>query len=241
VRALFATLFGTLLCLGFGNVHAAITDNAIVRSGPSTCHAIAITFDLCPVKKGSGFDQPLVTFLKNHQIHATFFPSGTWIAAHDAAIRELLDVPFFELGTHGETHASLPKLTRDGQRREIQGPVTTLATTYGRKTTLMRPPYGDYNDDTVPVAAALGLKVVLWSVVSGDPDPNLTAPAIERDVESRVRNGSVIIFHANGRGWHTPEIVADVYDKLVVGKGFTPMTVDELLTCNGRAAASAAH
>jgi peptidoglycan/xylan/chitin deacetylase (PgdA/CDA1 family) len=200
----------------------------VLTHGPSDCHAIAITFDLCPVKEGSGFDEPLVRFLIEHRIHATFFPSGSWISKHDVALRELLAQPFFEIGTHGETHALLTKLSAGAQLREILGPVETLNARYGAQTTLFRPPYGDYNDDTVRVAKSAGLTVVTWSVVSGDPDPRLVPSRIEEEVERRARNGSIIIFHANGRGWHTPEVIADVYQKLLVQRGFAARTISEL-------------
>jgi peptidoglycan-N-acetylglucosamine deacetylase len=208
---------------------AAWTEPGVVRSGPTACKAIALTFDLCPVKEGTGFDAALVRELVAHRIHATFFPSGKWMTTHDAALRELLAVPYFELGTHGETHASLPKLSGDDLRREITAPVTRLAREYGRTARLFRPPYGDYTAASVAAVHDAGLTFVLWSVVSGDPDPKLPAARIEQDVETRARNGSIIIFHANGRGWHTAEVVEDVYQRLVVEKGFTPLTVSELL------------
>ena len=206
----------------------------VVRSGAGTCKGIALTFDLCPVKELPGFDEPLVRELIDDHIHATFFPSGRWIETHDAQVRELLAVPFFELGTHGETHAMMSRLTRAGQASEMSGPVRTLASTYGRAVTLFRPPYGDYNAETVDVAREEGLTFVLWSVVSGDPDPKLSATRIATEVEARAHNGSIVIFHANGRGWHTREVVADVYRHLIVEKGLAPLTVSEMLSgCAG--------
>lgn len=208
---------------------AAPNGDGIVRSGPPACKAIALTFDLCPVREGSGFDAPLVQELIAHRIHATFFPSGLWIAAHDAQLRQLLAVPFFEIGTHGQVHARLTRLSKADQRRELLGPVETLEKTYGRRATLFRPPYGLYDEDTLAVARETGQRMVLWSVVSGDPDPKLTAAGIERDVEWRVRPGSLVIFHANGRGWHTAEIVEHVYENVIAKKGWATATVSELL------------
>src|SRR6185295_4945112 len=121
-----------------------------------------------------------------------------------------------------------------GQASEMSGPVRTLASTYGRAVTLFRPPYGDYNAETVDVAREEGLTFVLWSVVSGDPDPKLPATRIAAEVEARAHNGSIVIFHANGRGWHTREVVADVYRHLIVEKGLAPLTVSEMLSgCTG--------
>ena len=212
----------------------AATSPTVFTRGPASCHALAFTFDLCPVREGSGFDAPLVKFLVDHQVHATFFASGTWIAAHDPEIRQLLSHPFFEIGTHGQVHAHMPTLSAAAQATEIRGPITTLLSRYSTKATLFRPPYGEYNDDTVREAEAAGQTVVMWSIVSGDPDKALTAKSIEADVISRAKNGSVIIFHANGRGWHTAEIVPAVYQALIETKHFATDTVSELRGCESR-------
>jgi len=216
-------------------VSAARTGGTAFTHGPSACHALAFTFDLCPVHEGSGFDAPLVKFLIDHRVHATFFASGPWIAAHDVQMHELLAHPFFEIGTHGQAHAHLPELSAEAQLAEIRGPVATLAKRYAVRSTLFRPPYGEYNDDSVREADAAGQTIVMWSIVSGDPDPKLSAKSIEADVISRAKNGSVIIFHANGRGWHDDEVVPVVYQALVEAKHFAADTVSELRGCAGPA------
>jgi len=208
---------------------------AVFTHGPAQCHALAFTFDLCPVREGSGFDAPLVKFLVDHNVHATFFASGTWIAAHDAQLRELLSHPFFEIGTHGQAHAHMTTQDSTAQSAEIRGPVATLGKKYAEKASLFRPPYGEYNDETLRQAEAAGQTVVMWSIVSGDPDPKLAADRIVADVVSRARNGSVIIFHANGRGWHDDAIVPAVYRALVEAKHFATDTVSELRSCAGQA------
>jgi peptidoglycan/xylan/chitin deacetylase (PgdA/CDA1 family) len=217
-----------VLALAAGSAVWAGPRAEVLTHGPSTCHALALTFDLCPVSEGSGFDEPLVQFLIAHRIHATFFASGTWIARHDAAVRELAAQPFFELGSHGETHVHMAALSAEAQLREITGPLVTLKTRYGVTTALFRPPYGEYADATVRTAESAGLTVVTWSIVSGDPDPKLPAARIAEEVERRAGNGSIIIFHANGRGWHSAEVMGDVYDKLIVDRKFSAVTVSEL-------------
>jgi peptidoglycan/xylan/chitin deacetylase (PgdA/CDA1 family) len=212
------------------------SSTAVFTRGPAPCHALAFTFDLCPVREGSGFDAPLVKFLVDHKVHATFFASGSWIAAHDAQMHELLSHPFFEIGTHGQMHAHMTSEDANAQAAEIRGPVATLAKRFAVRATLFRPPYGEYNDETVRQADAAGQTVVMWSIVSGDPDPKLPADRIVADVVSRAKNGSVIIFHANGRGWHDDEVVPEVYRSLIESKHFAADTVSELRGCTGQQA-----
>ena len=158
--------------------------------------------------------------------------SGRWMATHDAEVKQLLAVPFFEIGTHGEVHAHLPMHEAEEQQQEIMGPVRLLKTKYGRTTTLFRPPYGEYNDVSVEAVKSLGLRFILWNIESGDPDPMLSAEAILTRVQRRIKPGSVIVMHANGKGKHTREVTETLAGTLLPGKNLTTMTVSDLLRCN---------
>jgi len=179
----------------------------------------------------------LIDMLTERRIPATFFLSGRWIVKHEAEVKALLTVPFFEVGTHGQVHAHLPTLDADHQRAEINRPVLTLQKRYGYRGLLFRPPYGEYDDTTVEIAQALGLQFILWSAVSGDPDPRLSPEGMLEDLRTKVRGGSIVVLHANGKGLHTRAVVEDLSQELLK-KGLQPVTVTELL---GRCNASADH
>ena len=214
---------------------SSFTQAQVIKSGAPSCPGVALTFDLCPVRNGGGYDQGLIDYLIEQKIPATFFMSGKWITKHDRQVKALLQVPFFEIGTHGEVHAHMPLHSAGEQEQEILGPVRLLKTKYHHDATLFRPPYGEFNDDTVNVVRALGLQFILWNVVSGDPDPSLTAIQIEGRLKRFVRKGSVIVMHANGKGQHTHEVVQDLHQHLLPERNLTPMTVSDLLVCNGEA------
>lgn len=230
-RVLAAVLLPALL------VAAGPAEAQVVTAGPKTCRGVALTFDMCPVRGGgggSGYDAALVASLVAGRTPATFFLSGRWMATHDEQVRALLAEPYFDIGTHGQVHAHLPQLDAEAQRAEIEGPVVLLRTTYGRETVLFRPPYGEYDDRTVDLAGRLGLRVILWNAVSGDPDPSLGAEAIVRHLTDVVRPGSIIVFHANGKGRHTREVVEALRADLLARRGLEPMTVTDLLARCGK-------
>src|SRR5574340_86525 len=114
-------------------VHTHPTQAQVIKAGPPSCPAVALTYDLCPVRMASGFDTELIDFLIANKIPATFFMSGRWMARHGAEVKRLLAVPFFEIGTHGEVHAHLPMQEREEQQQEIMGPVRLLKAKYGRQ------------------------------------------------------------------------------------------------------------
>jgi peptidoglycan-N-acetylglucosamine deacetylase len=224
-----AILIG-LIFMAIGAGYGPGTGHAeVIRGGPRSCKAVALTFDMCPVREGSGYDEPLVRTLIEKQIPATFFLSGRWMAKHEAEVRALLAVPFFEVGTHGHMHAHLSELDDEQQRHEIMQPVTLLRNRYGHNTTLFRPPYGEYNEATIHLAEVLGLRFILWNVVSGDPDPHLSGAEIFNTVKSRARSGSIVVMHANGKGRYTRQVIDALYEDLIVRQGYHPVTVSTLL------------
>jgi len=232
----FPEILSLVLTMLLVSAMPSFTQGQVIKSGPPSCPGVALTFDLCPVQTGTGYDQALIDYLIEQKIPATFFVSGKWMKKHDQQVRDLLQFPFFEVGTHGEVHVHLPLHSADEQKQEILGPVRLLKTKYGHDATLFRPPYGEFNDDTVNVARALGLQFILWNVVSGDPDPTLTAIRIEERLKQLVRKGSVIVMHANGKGRHTHEVVQELHQHLLPERNLTPMTMSDLLICNGQAA-----
>lgn len=224
-------LFGALLLADLSICLPAGSPAQVITSGPPSCPGIALTFDLCPVRKGPGYDQALIDYLIQHHVPSTFFMSGRWMTRHDDQVHRLLDVDFFEVGTHGDVHAHLPMHNADEQRAEILGPVTLFHQQYGHDTILFRPPYGEYNNMTVDVVKAIGLRFIQWNIESGDPDPTLSAEQILARVSKRSKPGSIIVFHANGKGTQTRQVIERLTTDVFPQKGLTPMTVSELLNC----------
>jgi len=203
----------------------------VIRGGTPSCQAVALTFDLCPVRQGTGYDAELIDYLIEHRIPATFFASGRWIIKHDPEMKKLLSVPFFEMGTHGQVHAHLATLDKERQRTEIIGAVDLLKSRYKVRAPLFRPPYGEFNDVTLEVVRKLGLQFILWNVVSGDPDPSLPAEKILTHLTASTRGGGMIVFHANGKGKHTRGVVETLSQEFLPKQGLKPVTVTELLAC----------
>jgi len=230
----FPWILSALLIVWLGGFLPSDSMAQVIKSGPPSCPGIALTFDLCPVKKSPGYDQALVDYLIQHQIPATFFMSGKWIAKHDAEVEHLLGIQFFEIGTHGEVHAHLPMHNADEQQKEIHAPVRLLSEHYAHDATLFRPPYGEYNDTTIDVVKLLGLRFIQWSIESGDPDPTLTADQILARIEKRAKPGSIVVLHANGKGKQTRAVIERLTTEVLPRKSLKPMTVSELLACKQR-------
>ncbi len=200
-----------------------------VTHGPRDRAMVALTFDLCQVPgRPAGFDAEIVRILEEKQIAATFFAGGDWMRTHPAELHRLAANPRFEIGSHSWSHPDMRQLTQYRIGEEVQRTVVELQSLTGRTTCLFRLPYGSGSEKTLQTLHDLGATVIQWEVVTGDPDPKVSARDILNTVHDRTRNGSIIIMHANGRGRHTAEALPGILEDLE-RRGFELTTVSDLL------------
>jgi peptidoglycan/xylan/chitin deacetylase (PgdA/CDA1 family) len=97
-----------------------------------------------------------------------------------------------------------------------------------RRLGLFRFPFGACSPEALDEVARQGLLPIQWDVSSGDPAVGLPPATMTQNIMASARPGSIILFHANGRGRSTdaalPEIVA-----ALKAKGFEFTTVSELM------------
>lgn len=94
--------------------------------------------------------------------------------------------------------------------------------------TLLRFPYGRCNDKALAAAAGAGLLTVQWGLVTGDPDPLVSAKTIANRILTKVHPGAIIVAHANGRGRNTAAALAIALPKLKE-EVYSFVTVSELI------------
>ena len=190
---------------------------------------VALTFDLCQKPElPAWFDQGIYDALITYDVPATFFMGGDWMRTHVDETILLASNPKFELGNHSWSHPDLPGLSEEIISKEIVKTQNLLYELTGRQSKLFRLPAGLYDDLTLSVIAWQGLYTIQWDVETGDPDPTIDAERMNWAVQTRVQNGSIVIMHANGRGWHTAEALPGIIEYLQA-QGYTLVTVSQLL------------
>lgn len=200
-----------------------------VTNGDRSRPRIALTFDACQDPDlPAGYDAALIQVLLDTGTPATLFLGGDWMRTHPEETRFLASQPQFELGNHGWAHIDFAASTVEEMLPEIEQTQQIMWELVGRQPRVFRFPGGTYTAEALDVAAALGVRPIEWDVVSGDPDPDITAERMIPWVVNQVENGSIIIMHMNGRGWHTAEALPAVIEQLRA-EGYEFVTVSELL------------
>ena len=205
------------------------TDVHFIDHGDRDKPYVALTFDLCQKPElPSRFDQGIVDALTQYEAPATFFMGGDWMRTHVDETLLLASNPNFEMGNHSWSHPDFPGLSQERISGEIVQTQNLLYKLTGRQSQLFRLPAGKYDDLALGVIAWHGLYTIQWDVDTGDPDPTVDPERMNWAVSTRVQNGSIILMHANGRGWHTAEALPEMIEYLRA-QGYTLVTVSQLL------------
>jgi peptidoglycan/xylan/chitin deacetylase (PgdA/CDA1 family) len=209
---------------------------------------IALTFDLCETAgETAGYDGRIVDYLRSERIKATYFAGGQWVVSHKTRAAQLISDPLFEVGTHGWAHRNARLLRGAELMREVAAPgvaYSALRSDFSQAQcarahalafseipaapTLFRFPFGACDPTSLQAVSDAGLIAIQWDVSTGDPSPHQSARAIADAMIRNARPGSIIIMHANGRGYHTAEALPMAIPALRA-KGFEFVTVSELM------------
>ena len=160
---------------------------------------IAISFDAA---WGNDDTDNLIEILKEYDVPATFFVVGQWVDKYPESVKALHDAGH-QVQNHSNTHPYLTKLSKEKIKEEIISCNEKIETITGVTPTLLRAPYGDYNNTVIETVSELNMNAIQWNVDSLDWQPNATADSICERVLSKVCSGSIILCHNDAD--HTPE------------------------------------
>jgi peptidoglycan-N-acetylglucosamine deacetylase len=160
---------------------------------------VSLTFDSDGGDVGHATEY--LDILRARGIHATFFVTGDFAAAHPDVVRRIL-AEGDEIGNHTVDHPDLIHPLRSGAficSQLVRADQQIVAAAGHTSRPFFRPPYGNYNDQVRNLAAGLGYRTVYWSIDPRDWESSVTTA----DIISRVLNapglkpGAIILMHFN--------------------------------------------
>ncbi|MFD9396887.1 polysaccharide deacetylase family protein [Streptomyces sp. NPDC060000] len=130
------------------------------------------------------------------------------------------------LNNHTLHHPYLPALSYSRQKREICGMQDVIEERYGKRPTLFRPPFGNYNRNTLRAAKTCGVRYApLW-------DEEVFVDHWEyREEDQDLHPGDIVLSHFRGRGdWRgtMPDMVRRFLNK-VTAKGYAVARLEDYL------------
>ena len=183
---------------------------------------VAISFDAA---WGNDDTDDLIRILKEYDVPATFFVVGAWVDKYPESVKALSDAGH-QIQNHSNTHPHMPQLSKAQMKDEIESCNDKIKAITGVKPTLLRPPYGDYDNALIETMQELKMHTIQWDVDSLDWKENATPDSICQRVTSKVKNGSIVLFHNDAD--HTPAALPNIL-KCLKDEGYEFVFISDLI------------
>lgn len=130
-----------------------------------------------------------------------------------------------EIQNHSDSHPHMPELSVEKMTEEINACNDKIEAITGKRPTLLRPPYGDYNNTLIETLQGLNMHCIQWDVDSLDWKNPPSSDIVKR-VTGKVKNGSIVLFH--NAAVNTPAALPEIIEKLQAD-GYQLVPISELI------------
>lgn len=182
---------------------------------------VALTFDDGPSKHTAR----LLDILGTYGGKGTFFVLGNRIDERQDTIKRIVEEGH-EIGGHSWSHRQLTNLSNKDLTDQIMNTRAKVYEVTGVDSTIIRPPYGAYNDDVKSVCQNLGIVIVNWSVDTLDWK-HKDADKVYDSIMTDIKDGDIILCH------DLYESTVDAMERVIpdlLANGYQLVTVSELLS-----------
>lgn len=213
-----------VLCVAFGEpaVAASASQKKLpIYSVKRDDKKIALSFDAA---WGADLTDSILSILEKYNVKTTFFVVGKWAEQYPDKVKALSDAGH-EVENHSYDHPHMTNMSKEDMINELERCNAKIEEITGKHPTLLRPPYGDYNNAVIEAAEQCSMHTIQWSVDSLDWK-GISADDIVKRVVPKVTNGSIVLFHNAGE--HTPEALPAILESLI-SEGYEIVPVSELI------------
>ncbi len=181
---------------------------------------IAMTFD-----DGPHFEQTprLLEALEKNGARATFFVLGDrvlWGPSNEKALKMIYESGN-EVASHTYSHKDLKTLSAEKITEEIVKTRNAIYSVIGEYPTLVRPPYGNYDDEVKAYSYA---PLITWNLDSKDWSFRNAEKIVEK-VLAEVKDGRIILMHDI---YQSTVDAAEILMQELTSQGYQFVTVQEL-------------
>ena len=205
---------------------AAVTAGTTKRQLP--IYSVECCQNLCAISFdaawGNEDTQQLIDILARYDVKTTFFVVGEWVDKYPESVKALHDAGH-EVMNHSNHHDHYNSLTAAEIIADITACNEKIAAITGVTPTLIRCPYGEYDDHVIAAIRSMGMEPIQWDVDSLDWKDYDAATICQR-VTEKMGQGSIALFH--NAALHTPEALPDILECLIQ-KGLTVVPISQLI------------
>ncbi|MCX5204777.1 polysaccharide deacetylase family protein [Streptomyces sp. NBC_00237] len=175
---------------------------------------------------GAEKDPQFVKMVAELKLPVSMFLTDSVAGSDYDHFKKLRDAGGGTIQNHTTGHANLRTLSYEGQRRQICGQQDRLEAHFGTRPTLFRPPYGNYNSDTVRAAGSCGVKaLVLWR-------ESMQIHNMRYAEGDRLKPGDIVLAHFRGPDELKGSTITEMTTRMlrrIQDQGFTVARLEDYL------------
>ena len=159
----------------------------------------------------NGYTAQILDTLKEKKVKAVFFLLQDYAERNPELVQRMIDEGHI-VGNHSVSHYSMPDLSVEECRQEIEGLQEYMKQNFGVTMKLFRPPMGEFSEQSLSVTKDCGLSTMLWSFAYADWDVNAQpnpAQAKEKLIGA-AHEGAVYLLHSVSQT--NAEVLGEVID-----------------------------
>lgn len=173
---------------------------------------IYLSFDDGPIPVVTPF---VLNTLKKFNAKATFFCIGDNVSKHPDIYQQILDKEH-AVGNHTYNHLNGWKTPDENYLENIEQARQLI------HTSLFRPPYGRIKKSQIAQLQTSNpeLQIIMWDVLSGDFDTQLSPKTCVKNVIKHTKNGSILVFHDSMKAFPRLEYALPKTLEILQERGF---------------------
>jgi len=161
----------------------------------------------------NGYTPAILDTLKEKDAKAVFFITLDFAKTQPELVRRMIDEGHI-LGNHSFKHLSFPEMPLREAAEDILVLHNYMKENYNYEMNLFRPPMGEFSEQSLALAQALGYKSIFWSFAYKDYDLDNQPLTIEalNTITSKCHPGAIYLLHAVSKT--NAEVLGEVIDNI---------------------------
>ncbi len=168
-----------------------------IAMGSKDSKNVYLTFDM---GYEAGYTAKILDTLKANKVPACFFITAHYLNTQPDLVQRMIDEGHI-VGNHTVNHKSLPALSDEEVKEEIQKLHTAVFEKTGYEMKYIRPPKGEYSQRVLDLSKKMGYTTVMWSLAYDDWEENKQGREEygKKKILDNIHPGAVILLHATSK------------------------------------------
>lgn len=145
----------------------------------------------------NGYTEKILDTLKEKNVKAIFFLTGDYAEKETALVQRMIDEGHC-IGNHCMKHLKMSEISEDEIIEEVKSLHDFVLDKYGYEMQYLRPPCGEFSENSLKTVQEMGYKTIMWSFAYVDwkTDEQPDCESAKQKIISSAHGGEIILLHS---------------------------------------------